>query len=180
MNKPRRSLRRRITPRHVAVALLAATLLVGPVGMSTAAAPTQCQISGEFPDKHCTPGILNPSVTQSTLATTICKSGWTATVRPKTTYTNPLKLRLMRAYGDTDLPSAYELDHFVPLELGGHPSDPGNLWPEPHEPSPGSAQKDKVENYLKRQVCAGSMTLADAQQRISTDWVSVWKQIGSP
>ena len=55
-----------------------------------------------------------------------------------------------------------------------------NLWPEPYNPKPGAHEKDKVENYLKKQVCAGSMTLTDAQQRISTDWVSVWKQIGSP
>jgi hypothetical protein len=66
------------------------------------------------------------------------------------------------------------------LELGGHPSDPRNLWPEPHLPSPNSPQKDKVENYLKAQVCAGKMSLADAQHEITTDWEAVWKQAGSP
>ena len=171
---------KRITPRHVAAAIIAGALLFGSAGMSHAAAPTSCAAQLPLPDHACTPGLLNPAVTQGTINSTICVSGWTKTVRPPVSYTNPLKLQLMKSYGDTDSPSNYELDHFVPLELGGHPSDPRNLWPEPHAPSPDSPQKDKVENYLKAQVCAGKMTLADAQRAISTDWVTAWKQAGSP
>src|ERR1700747_3389556 len=33
------------------------------------------------PDAHCTPGALNPQVRPGTIATTICRSGWTSTVR---------------------------------------------------------------------------------------------------
>jgi hypothetical protein len=71
---------------------------------------------------------------------------------------------------------AFEVDHLIPLELGGD-NTISNLWPEAAEPGPGFHQKDKVENYLHRQVCAGAMTLADAQRQIATDWLRVWTQI---
>lgn len=176
----RRSRLKRVAPHHVAAAIVAGALLFGGIGASHAAAPTSCAAQLPNPDPVCTPGLLNPAVTPGTLNKTICKQGWTKTVRPPVSYTNPLKVQLMKAYGDTGNPSNYELDHYVSLELGGHPWDPRNLWPEPHAPSPGSPEKDKVENYLKAQVCAGKMTLADAQKAISTNWEAVWKQIGSP
>ena len=51
-------------------------------------------------------------------------------MRPPTDYTNALKLRQMRAYGETGSPSGYQEDHLISLELGGHPTAPRNLWPE--------------------------------------------------
>ena len=111
-----------------------------------------------------TPGVLNPDVTQATIATTICVRGWTRTVRPPTEYTNALKLRQMRVYGETGSPSGYQEDHLISLELGGHPTDPRNLWPEPY---PRAAQVDLIENELNAQVCSGSLTLADAQGKES-------------
>ena len=111
-----------------------------------------------------TPGVLNPDVTQETIGATICVQGWTRSVRPPTEYTNPLKLRQMRAYGETDPPSAYQEDHLISLELGGHPTDPRNLWPEPR---PHAEEVDRVENDLNARVCSGRMTLADAQRRES-------------
>ncbi len=107
-----------------------------------------------------TPGVLNPDVRQATIATTICVQGWTRTVRPPTDYTNALKLRQMRVYGETGSPSGYQEDHLISLELGGHPTDPRNLWPEPY---PRAAQVDVIENEWNNQVCSGSLTLAQAQ-----------------
>jgi hypothetical protein len=111
-----------------------------------------------------TPGVLNPDVTQATIGTTICVQGWTRSIRPPTEYTNALKLRQMRAYGETGPPSAYQEDHLISLELGGHPTDPRNLWPEPY---PRAARVDAIENELNAQVCSGSLTLAQAQERES-------------
>jgi hypothetical protein len=111
-----------------------------------------------------TPGVLNPDVTQATIGTTICVQGWTRTVRPPTEYTNALKLRQMRAYDETDPPSAFQEDHLISLELGGHPTDPRNLWPEPY---PRAAHVDTIENELNAQVCAGSLTLSEAQEKES-------------
>jgi hypothetical protein len=110
------------------------------------------------------PGVLDPAVTQATIHSTICVRGWTATIRPPVDYTNELKLRQMRAYGETGAPSAYQEDHLISLELGGDPTDPGNLWPEPY---PRAAEVDRIENDLNAQVCDGTLTLADAQQKES-------------
>ncbi len=111
-----------------------------------------------------TPGVLNPDVQQATIGTTICVHGWTRSVRPPTEYTNALKLRQMRAYGESGPASAFQEDHLISLELGGHPTDPRNLWPEPY---PRAAQVDAIENELNAQVCGGSLTLAQAQERES-------------
>ena len=125
---------------------------------------------GVLPDAACTSGATNPAVTQATIGSTICRSGYTATIRPPASYTDALKRQQIAAYGYTDTsPRSYEEDHLISLELGGASSDQRNLWPEPG-PSPNP--KDKVENELHRRVCAGSMSLAEAQQRIATDWTS--------
>jgi hypothetical protein len=80
----------------------------------------------------------------------------------------------MAAYGDTKSASGYEYDHFVPLELGGATNDRRNLWPEPGaSPNP----KDKVEDYLHRQVCNGKMSLSRAQRLIVQNWVTVYRNI---
>ena len=63
----------------------------------------------------------------------------------------------------------HEEDHLISLELGGAPSDPKNLWPEPGaSPNP----KDKIENFLHTEICSGRITLLDAQSRIAKDWVT--------
>jgi hypothetical protein len=112
-----------------------------------------------------TPGVLNADVTQATIGATICTYGWTATVRPPTSYTSALKVRQMAEYGEAGSPTAYQEDHLISLELGGNPTDPRNLWPEPY---PRASQVDKIENELNAQVCSGSLTLAEAQRREST------------
>ena len=94
--------------------------------------PTECHIvKGGLPDPTCTPGAINPSVTQDNIKDTICVSGYTKKVRPPTSYTTPLKTKLMKSYGFTDSRFNYEFDHLIPLEVGGHPTDVKNLFPEP-------------------------------------------------
>jgi hypothetical protein len=105
---------------------------------------------------------------------TICVAGYSAKVRPPTSYTTPLKRQLMDAYGYGGLPLAnYELDHLISLELGGAPRDPANLWPLTRSGPAGAIQKDAIENFLHRQVCDGALSLADAQQQVAMDWRSV-------
>ena len=135
-------------------------------------APGSCHAIGtglySRPDPTCTPGALNPAVTQATIDRTICVEGWTATVRPPESITEQEKAASMAAYGDTGSLGDYEYDHFVPLELGGATNDPRNLWPEPGaSPNP----KDTVEDELRQQVCDGQITLAQAQHEIVTNWV---------
>lgn len=64
---------------------------------------------------------------------TICVHGWTKTVRPSDRYTDRLKERQILQYGYVDRnPRHYEEYHLIPLDLGGSPKSPRNLWPEPH------------------------------------------------
>jgi len=111
-----------------------------------------------------TPGVLNPDVTQKNINSTICLHGWTRTIRPPTSYTNALKQRQMREYGVGGSPSDYQEDHLISLELGGHPTDPRNLWPEPY---PRASEVDSIENDLNARVCSGALSLESAQLRES-------------
>jgi hypothetical protein len=111
-----------------------------------------------------TPGVLNPAVTQATIGATICRRGYTRTIRPPVSYTNELKQHGLRQYRLRGPPSAFQEDHLISLELGGNPVDPRNLWPEPY---PRAAAVDQLENELNRRVCEGSLTLAEAQRRES-------------
>ena len=133
-----------------------------------------------YPDPLRTPGATNPNITQENIADTICNPRWsTRSVRPDENYTHRLKIEQINEYGYADSRLRdYEEDHFIPLELGGNPTDPRNLWPEPFEtsiPDGGAHAKDKVENYLHAEVCAGSLTLEQAQREISEDWYRVYE-----
>lgn len=167
----------------VTVLLLASVAACGPTGVTPAPATqapgqsvsalaltsTGCHVVDGRADIHCTPGVRNPQVTQLNIGSTICRKGWTATVRPPTSYTGPLKLKQMARYGEPAPASLYELDHIIPLEVGGSPTDPANLFPQPYA-GHGAHVKDQEENSLNRAVCGGRVKLADAQAQILRDW----------
>ena len=135
--------------------------------------PTGCKSIDGLPDSNCTPGVVNKNVTQDNIKDTICKPGFTKTVRPPTKYTTPLEIELMKSYGFNGDRKDFELDHLISLQLGGHPKAVKNLWPEPYLENMTKFTahvKDTFENYLKRQVCKGAMALSDAQEQIATDW----------
>ncbi len=105
---------------------------------------------------------------------TICRRGYTKTVRPPESVTEPEKRASLAAYGHPGPLHDYEYDHLVPLELGGAPNDPRNLWPEPGaSPNP----KDELEERLRSMVCDGELSLAAAQHEIAADWVSVYHRL---
>jgi hypothetical protein len=137
-------------------------------------APGTCQYrtaaNGEtLPDPNCTPGAISPKVTEDTLATTICKTGYTKSIRPPASITKTEKRGNAAAYGYSGPMSGIEYDHLVPLELGGDPNDPRNLWIEPGEsPNP----KDGIESKLHQLVCEGRVPLAVAQEVIANDWTT--------
>jgi hypothetical protein len=163
----------------VACAALPAGLVAG--GTATTALAATCHTNGVLPDPTCQPGATNPDVTQSTIGSTICVSGWTAIVRPPTSYTTPLKVEQIAEYGYTDTNTAdYEEDHLIPLELGGAPRDPRNLWPEPRNGPSGTTagSKDTVENRLKADVCAGRVTLSAARKAIAKNWTTALQVTG--
>jgi hypothetical protein len=137
--------------------------------------PSPPQTTSPLPADPCHTGAitycaLNPAVTQATIATTICVSGWTATVRPPSSYTSSLKVQQLAAFGYADQnPRDYEEDHRVPLELGGAPRDTSNLSPERGaSPNP----KDSAENAARADVCAGRATLQQEQVAFVARWLA--------
>ncbi|OHA83391.1 MAG: hypothetical protein A2937_03650 [Candidatus Yonathbacteria bacterium RIFCSPLOWO2_01_FULL_47_33b] len=137
---------------------------------------TTVSFARNLPDPVRTPGVTNPDVTQENIKQTICVSGWTKTIRPPSSYTTDLKKKQIKEYRYRDKSLAsYEEDHLISLQLGGHPTDPQNLWPEPYNTRCGARIKDVVETRLKRMVCAEKISLADAQKAIATNWIAAYK-----
>jgi len=155
-------------PGHLAV--------VHDPGQVTGTLTGSCQArdDGRLPDRHCTPGAIDPAVTQADLQTTICVSGYTAKVRPPESQTG--KFKFTGAYPAYHMASGTEseLDHLVPLELGGA-NDATNLWPEAGSvPNP----KDSVERALNRAVCDGRIPLSRAQHAIARNWETAESRLG--
>ena len=136
----------------------------------------------DLPDRQATPGYTNPAVTQENIKNTICVPGYTKTIRPTASYTTKLKLKQLKAgvYKSNLGAAAFEEDHLISLEIGGSPTDERNLWPQ-HWSSPyGAHEKDRLENKINLLICAGKITLAQAQHDVSTDWISSYKKyVGS-
>jgi hypothetical protein len=135
-----------------------------------------------YPDPKHTIGHPDPKITQADIHDTVCKDHYTESVRD---VTDEEKAAEFTTYGikPTDSPFGYEIDHFVSLELGGT-NDADNLWPEPYcQPGTGgktcfgAREKDVVETSLAHRVCAGKVTLAEAQQIIETDWYKEYLSI---
>ena len=151
--------------------------LAAPVA-SRAAIHCHARDGLKLPDRHCTPGVTFAKVTQRNIGRTICKSGWTGTVRPPEDYTSDLKVVQIGQYGYARHdPHLYEEDHLIPLELGGSPTSVKNLWPEfdnGHIPNP----KDAVENALKDAVCDGTVSLRAAQRAIAANWTTAKARLG--
>jgi hypothetical protein len=143
-------------------------------------------VNGSLPDSACTPWNINQSLTKDV----ICAADFrTDTYRDKES-TSTQKNTTYGLYSiphpenNTGANQQCELDHLISLEIGGS-DDLSNIWPEC---SPGYSgwtgasfrDKDKFENYLHRMVCAGSISLTDAQIQISTDWLQYWTAAGKP
>jgi hypothetical protein len=120
---------------------------------------------------------LNPDVDEDTIDETICVSGYTKSVRPASSYTNGVKKKLLREAGiDEARIGDYELDHIVPLALGGHPRKLSNLMLQPWEGAHGAKSKDGLEVRLQSLVCHGTLDLTDAQVCIARDWEACARQ----
>lgn len=169
--------------RQLAVAVSALALATGGLIATTGTAHAASCSQSYLPlqDSACQPGALNSAVTQDTIDSTICVSGYSSSIRPPTSYTNALKVKQIAEYGYSDTSTAdYEEDHLIPLSLGGNPTSEQNLWPEPRYDTGGytSADKDTVEYKLYQAVCAGTIQLAPAQQAIATNWTTALQAVG--
>lgn len=142
-----------------------------------------------LPDPGCTPGAVDPLVTQANLRSTVCRAGgYTTSVRPPQALTEPVKRKLMAAYGiPWTMASHYELDHLIELSAGGA-SDVRNLWPEPNTFLAGTAtksgyvhnDKDQVEGYTFHKICTAAVSLGRLQQAMARDWSTAVAVLGLP
>lgn len=159
----------RILPLVVALALCAGCA-VPPTGPAEALRP-----GSEL--RAVPPEALNPDVRQETIHQTICVPGYTATVRPSTTYTNGVKAKLLRETGRPPAAASdFELDHRVPLALGGHPRNLNNLELQPWEGEDGAKKKDRLERKLQVLVCGGKVNLQAAQHTMYFDWQAAYRE----
>ena len=125
------------------------------------------------PNARLTPGAVFAGVTVAQ----VCTPGYATSVRDVPVSE---KDAVYAEYGITQhAPGQYEVDHLIPLELGGS-NDIQNLWPEPALPVPGFHQKDVLENVLHDMVCAGVISLPAAQHAIATDWLAAYHLFVAP
>lgn len=145
--------------------------------------PVWTYAQSPLPNHWLTPGAINRSVSQLNIDDTICVHGWTKTVRPSDRYTDRLKERQILQYGYVDRNLRhYEEDHLIPLDLGGSPKSPRNLWPEPHlDPHQwGSRAKDRLEVKMLHLVCKRRLALNAARRMMASDWIAAFKRFIGP
>lgn len=77
-------------------------------------------------------------------------------------------------------PGKYEVDHLIPLCLGGSNSV-RNLWPESYLTTPWNAHvKDRLESRLLALVREGKVDLKTAQSEIAHDWIAAYLKYVGP
>jgi hypothetical protein len=68
----------------------------------------------------------------------------------------------------------FKIDHLIPVELGGADTI-DNLWPQSVRAKPyGVDRKELLTEMLLIRIRAGQMTLAQAQEQISRDWIDAF------
>lgn len=166
-----------------AIALAAVCLPI--IGQAPAA---HLRHSGKWalPDRHATPGAVNPAVIADVtkaqkrvdgIEVNLCAPDFSAS-RIRATIRNfaGLKRKACAEYGVKRCDKSVEGDHLISIELGGCPDCLANLWPQPM----GEAKiKDHhVEDVLPKLICAGRLSLKTAQRCIAKDWAACGKKWG--
>ncbi len=173
-------------PRWIAGLLLIGTLEAGcaspirpRVGTPPAVPRAEAMLAAAVPCVSTQHGCiaLNEDVRPETLQQTICLPGYTKSVRPSSRYSNGVKAKLLHDEGlDSTHAFRYELDHLVPLALGGHPRKLSNLALQARGGEQGAERKDILERRLQVLVCRGELALGDAQACIAEDWEACARQ----
>ena len=119
--------------------------------------------------------MLDQRVTQQSVGETICRSGYADAVAPPFSELMEYKDQLLAERGiDTDDGLAFALDRHVPIVLGGSPNAPANLDLLPWAGPQGERRKARAAVMLKRCVCEGKLSLAQAQAAIVGKWSEVY------
>ena len=127
-----------------------------------------------------TPGAVDPAITQSNIDTTICRPGFARSARPSYALTGPLKRQMMDAQYPGGRMAGYELDHLIPISLGGAPFDRRDLWLQPRQGQANAGDKNVLAYVLWRMVCERRVPLETAQRAISRDWTQAYAIYATP
>lgn len=73
-------------------------------------------------------------------------------------------------------PGGCSIDHLIAVGLGGS-DDIRNLWPIPNDGPWNAADKQALADELHTRVCAGTLSLAEAQAMVSGDWIAAYRTI---
>ena len=124
------------------------------------------------PDRLCSPGAYYARLTKRV----ICAAGFrTSRIR---NVPQAEKFHVEREYGMAESSYGYaiEIDHIVPLELGGSNAI-ANLFPEPGSGAANYHSKDALENRAKAAVCAGHLSLRAARRGFATNWEALYRRL---
>lgn len=142
-------------------------------GHPPAAGSVQADPAGPLstPDRTKTPGAV-----ATTRLSDVCPhvASWLEAGRPS----SHAKQQVYRRYGILrHTAGQYEIDHLIPLELGGANST-ANLWPQLNDhPRAGVLNsKDLLENRMHQLVCSGRLQLTVAQREIASDWKTAYRR----
>ena len=146
-----------MTVRTARLSFVAAAVVIGVPAFAAAQLPSSFQ----------TPGNKSKATEAQ-----ICSADFVASVKPMAKWQRE---QALERYGKRPEDFTGELDHLIPLSLGGT-NDPDNLWPLPANTQMGAEQKKALELKLHELVCAKSITLKVAQDSIKKDWVKAYAQ----
>ena len=127
-----------------------------------------------------TPGAIDPAITQANIGATICRAGYARSARPSYAITGPLKRRLMHSQHPGEATADYELDHLIPISIGGAPLDMRDLWLQPRRGQANAGDKNVLAYVLWRLVCQHRVPLDTAQRAISRDWTKAYQTYATP
>ena len=127
---------------------------------------------GELPDRRCSPGAYYSKLTKGVICSPSFHTGAIRDV-PQSE-----KFAVEREYGKAAsyYGRSVEIDHIVPLELGGSNSI-ANLYFEPEAARPTITPRTNSRTRLHDMVCSGSITLRRAQRQIATNWKTLYRNV---
>ncbi|WP_443479020.1 hypothetical protein ACLIMP_26055 (plasmid) [Novosphingobium aerophilum] len=126
------------------------------------------------------PGAIDPAVTQENIDRTICRPGYARSARPAYSITGPYKRRLMDQQYPGQSMADYELDHLIPISIGGAPFNERDLWLQPRKGRANAKDKNDLAYVLWRLVCRHEVPLATAQKAISENWIAAYQTYATP
>ncbi len=127
-----------------------------------------------------TTGAVDPAVSQANIGRTICRPGYARAARPSYAVTDAYKRHLMDVQHPGERMADYELDHLIPISIGGAPFDARDLWLQPRRGQANAGDKNDLAYLLWRLVCEHRMPLRTAQHAISTDWTQAYATYATP